>query len=333
MKSQFNIEVNRLVHYEGEFVVTYPYGYHSGFNLGYNCAESVNFATEKWLDYGRVAKKCNCVSDSVWINVDEIERKLRGEPTPEPIPSIATGDLDEDSDAVSDVSTPAHHVTGNDHAGQLTRKRKQDSQRSRVKRPKTITGKPARHTPCALCPNDFDYEELLPTEDGTSLVHRKCALYIEETDVTVDSSGREIVTHLDKVSRARRGLKCLYCRDAYGACFQCMYGKCTKSYHATCALLAGVQIEHGQNLVVAEDRREYAIPEIDLKCRFHRPKRTVSITPAEALASDHELLDVANKTRPGDLIQFQVDRTIHAAMVLENRHMEKTLLLKNLQRW
>jgi hypothetical protein len=72
------IEVNRLVHHQGEFVITFPFGYHSGYNLGYNCAESVNFATEEWLDIGRNARKCNCVGDSVNINVDDILDALRG---------------------------------------------------------------------------------------------------------------------------------------------------------------------------------------------------------------------------------------------------------------
>ncbi|KAK3076116.1 hypothetical protein LTS18_013877, partial [Coniosporium uncinatum] len=97
LKSQFNIKVNKLVHYEGEFVITYPYGYHSGFNLGYNCAESVNFATEQWLDYGKIAKKCNCEADSVWVDVSEIERKLRGEPTPEYYEETDSDDGDEDT--------------------------------------------------------------------------------------------------------------------------------------------------------------------------------------------------------------------------------------------
>ena len=72
------IKVNRLVHHQGEFVITFPFGYHSGYNLGYNCAESVNFATEEWLEIGRNARKCNCAEDSVNINVDDIIDAIRG---------------------------------------------------------------------------------------------------------------------------------------------------------------------------------------------------------------------------------------------------------------
>ncbi|KAK4049713.1 hypothetical protein OIV83_003988 [Microbotryomycetes sp. JL201] len=64
------ITLNRVVQMPGEFILTYPKGYHSGFNLGFNCAESINFATERWLPLGKTAKACTCISDSVTINVD-----------------------------------------------------------------------------------------------------------------------------------------------------------------------------------------------------------------------------------------------------------------------
>lgn len=57
------IALNKVVQLPGEFILTYPYGYHSGFNVGYNCAESINFATDAWLDIGRKAKPCSCAAD------------------------------------------------------------------------------------------------------------------------------------------------------------------------------------------------------------------------------------------------------------------------------
>ncbi|KAK8861341.1 hypothetical protein IAR55_002160 [Kwoniella newhampshirensis] len=77
------VNVNMLVHNQGEFVITYPRGYHAGFNMGFNCAESVNFALDSWVELGRRAKACECVNHSVHIDVDEMlakeERRLMGE--------------------------------------------------------------------------------------------------------------------------------------------------------------------------------------------------------------------------------------------------------------
>ncbi|KAJ7575849.1 hypothetical protein C8J56DRAFT_1032156 [Mycena floridula] len=38
-------------------------GYHAGFNLGLNCAERVDFVLESWIELGRNAKACLCISD------------------------------------------------------------------------------------------------------------------------------------------------------------------------------------------------------------------------------------------------------------------------------
>jgi len=50
-----NISVVSTVQKAGEFIVTFPRSYHAGFNHGFNCAESVNFATEDWINFGRQA--------------------------------------------------------------------------------------------------------------------------------------------------------------------------------------------------------------------------------------------------------------------------------------
>ncbi|KAI1927283.1 hypothetical protein LOZ60_003163 [Ophidiomyces ophidiicola] len=322
LKSQYGITVNKMVHYEREFVITYPYGYHSGFNLGYNCAESVNFATEKWLDYARIAKKCNCETDSVWIDTREIERKLRGEATPE-----YYDEVDDQFEGASDLLTPPRSVPEKSFA---RRKRRQDLNEPKTKRVKLHLEGP-RKIPCILCPNNMDYEELLPTEDGMYHAHRRCALYIDETSILKDESGKEVVCDIDKIPKARMGLKCLFCREIKGACFQCMYGKCARAYHPTCALLAGVQVEFGEISVTADDGCEYTVPAVDLKCKYHRPKRYGSQSP-ETIDLDFRITETAKKLCTGDLIQFQADKEINGAVVLENRLEERALLLKVLPR-
>lgn len=49
------VKVYRAVQHAGEFVVTFPRAYHSGFSCGFNCGEAVNFATGDWFAYGAAA--------------------------------------------------------------------------------------------------------------------------------------------------------------------------------------------------------------------------------------------------------------------------------------
>ncbi|XP_017268997.1 lysine-specific demethylase 4B [Kryptolebias marmoratus] len=74
---KYSIPFDRITQNEGEFMVTFPYGYHAGFNHGFNCAESTNFATLRWVDYGKNATLCSCRKDMVKISMDVFVRCLQ----------------------------------------------------------------------------------------------------------------------------------------------------------------------------------------------------------------------------------------------------------------
>uniref|UniRef100_A0A8C9WBU0 [histone H3]-trimethyl-L-lysine(9) demethylase n=1 Tax=Scleropages formosus TaxID=113540 RepID=A0A8C9WBU0_SCLFO len=76
---KYSIPFDRVTQEEGEFMITFPYGYHAGFNHGFNCAESTNFATLRWIDYGKMATQCTCRKDMVKISMDVFVRCLQPE--------------------------------------------------------------------------------------------------------------------------------------------------------------------------------------------------------------------------------------------------------------
>ncbi|XP_029814883.1 lysine-specific demethylase 4C isoform X2 [Manacus vitellinus] len=104
----YGIPFGKVTQEAGEFMITFPYGYHAGFNHGFNCAESTNFATIRWIDYGKAAKLCTCRKDMVSISMDIFVRKFQPDryrlwkkgkdlytidhtkPTPESTPEIRT---------------------------------------------------------------------------------------------------------------------------------------------------------------------------------------------------------------------------------------------------
>ncbi|XP_026201100.1 lysine-specific demethylase 4A isoform X2 [Anabas testudineus] len=74
---KYGIPFDKVTQEAGQFIVTFPFGYHAGFNHGFNCAESTNFATQRWIDYGKQATLCSCRQDMVKISMDVFVRKFQ----------------------------------------------------------------------------------------------------------------------------------------------------------------------------------------------------------------------------------------------------------------
>ncbi|KAK8086574.1 hypothetical protein PG994_001548 [Apiospora phragmitis] len=330
LQQYFNIKVNKCVSYPGEFVVTYPYGYHSGYNLGYNCAEAVNFALDSWLPMGKIAKRCECAQaqDSVWVDVYEIERKLRGEETDYEETEDDEDDEEEDEDEdETDLAASQSHAVKIKQPGRKRKRTLKDKGDRKAKKIRLrVRAKTQVEPPCCLCPNNLLDAELLPTDDGRK-AHRMCALYGAETWIeTVD--GNEVVANVANISKARLELKCLYCRSKRGACVQCSQRKCARSYHATCAAAAGAFVEEGNVPIFSEDGTEYKEQAFEFSCRFHRTKRDRKLD-GPALEDCPKTRKAAAALKRGDIAQLQYYRgEIFAGAVVENRHDEQTLLME-----
>lgn len=74
---QYSVPVNKITQDAGEIMITFPYGYHAGFNHGFNCAESTNFAAPRWVEYGKRATQCTCSNDMVKISMDTFVKRFQ----------------------------------------------------------------------------------------------------------------------------------------------------------------------------------------------------------------------------------------------------------------
>ncbi|KZT30281.1 JmjC-domain-containing protein [Neolentinus lepideus HHB14362 ss-1] len=266
--SQSSCRPNTLVQHAGEFVITYPRGYHAGFNLGFNCAESVNFALDSWLELGRKAKACECVSDSVRIDVDQL---LLDRATEQAVVAKASKRKDK-----AKASRKRKSEGGEEsHKAKKARPSKSASSKglanahasgsgpspSKVTVVLKLPPKPKEPStfPCCLCvstsTNDLLRVQDPPVtrppevllENDKWMAHESCAKVVPETwvdEVDIDnangSKGKErVVFGVDGIVKDRWNLKCSACSKsrlkAHGAPIQCTKGKCPKAFHVSCA--------------------------------------------------------------------------------------------------
>jgi jumonji domain-containing protein 2 len=76
---KYGVPYQKVVQEERDIIVVFPYAYHSGFNHGFNIAESTNFATERWIEYGKRQRPCDCDRSRVKFSMDEFVKRFQPE--------------------------------------------------------------------------------------------------------------------------------------------------------------------------------------------------------------------------------------------------------------
>ena len=164
-------------------------------------------------------------------------------------------------------------------------------------------------------------------------MYRLCAIYTPETYFKWDEAAeKEIVANIHEVPGSRHELKCMFCRQKRGCCFQCSAKRCNRSYHATCAAAAGVLVNMVDVQMTGDDGQTYAQTNIDYRCKFHRPKRPKNLDSA-LLEEDPLIRKFSIGLLKDDVIQMQyLSGDIFAGVVIENRRDEEMVLVQILPR-
>ncbi|XP_052132594.1 lysine-specific demethylase 4-like [Frankliniella occidentalis] len=61
----------------GDFMITFPFALHAGFNMGHNLAMAANFGDPDWVQLGIYAPTCMCNVDQIQLDFTEIVRSCR----------------------------------------------------------------------------------------------------------------------------------------------------------------------------------------------------------------------------------------------------------------
>lgn len=160
--------------------------------MGFNCAESINFAPESWVPIGRLAQVCQCETDNVRIDIDALISRAK--------------DLDE---AAAGDGTPRRKrkLTDNgDGTPKLKRVRATPANVAAVPPPIVVR-------PCIFCP-DPDPVNLIPLYGPSQEIqaiskgllprsHESCARLIREVDIYQLPNGSPVVIGANDIPKDR----------------------------------------------------------------------------------------------------------------------------------
>jgi len=76
---KYSIPFSKCTQEKGEFMITFPFSYHSGYNHGFNIAEATNFALEYWIEFGKWATRCECSPDTVKISMQTFVKRYQAD--------------------------------------------------------------------------------------------------------------------------------------------------------------------------------------------------------------------------------------------------------------
>uniref|UniRef100_A0A665TCI7 Lysine-specific demethylase 4B n=1 Tax=Echeneis naucrates TaxID=173247 RepID=A0A665TCI7_ECHNA len=178
---KYGIPFDKITQEAGEFMITFPYGYHAGFNHGFNCAESTNFATVRWIDYGKVATQCTCSKDMVKISMEPFVKRFQPD-------RYANWMVGKDS-------TPIDHT----RATPSTTPELQSWLQSRRKTKPTNKGycqQSYSQIPQVVCSFNKDRKQSKATQMHPGINESRCCS-LEPQDLSNSQDGSERVTHLE----------------------------------------------------------------------------------------------------------------------------------------